>query len=348
MAQIYVAALGYSSYTYAEASWTQQSSDWLASSTRMLNFFGGVPQLIVPDNLKSAVKIACNYDPDNNPIYAQWAAHYGTIILLTRVRKPQDKAVVEAAVAQVQRRILAPLRKRTFHSLRQLNDEIASGLKKLNASAFQKRPGSRLEQFQKVDLPVLRRLPKQPFELLESRTVKVHPDYHVQFGLHLYSVPYHYVGQKLQLHASAELVQLYCGSQEIASHVRNCDYGYTTEPAHMPKNHFEQTRWSSQTLLERAQSTGPNVKQWVALLLDSKDHPEQAYRVCLGLFGLVRKHSARRVDRACEIACQYQMLRLRQIKNILDNKTDQVRTEEEPSAALPQHHANVRGADYFR
>lgn len=347
-AQIFVAALGFSSYTYAEASWTQQSADWLASSTRMLEFFGGVPLLIVPDNLKSAVTTACNYDPDKNPLYAQWASHYGTVILPTRINKPQDKAVVESSVLQVQRRLLAPLRKRTFHTLRQLNEALAERLQQLNAKPFQKRPGSRAEQFQQVDQPALRPLPKQPFELLQSRTVKVHPDYHVQFGSHLYSVPYQYVGQKLQLHASAELVRLYYNSQEVASHVRNTDYGYSTLPAHMPRSHFEQARWTPQTLLAQAQRIGPNVTQWVQLLFDSKDHPEQAYRVCMGLFGLVREHSAQRVDRSCQIACQHQMLRLKQLKNILKHKTDLLTREEPCPAPLPQQHANVRGAKYFQ
>ncbi len=348
-AQLFVAVLGASDYTFAEATWTQSLPDWLGSHTRAMTFFGGVPALIVPDNLRSGVSRACRYDPDINPSYQQWAEHYQTAILPARPYKPRDKAKAEQGVLLVQRWILARLRHHQFFDLDELNRHIATLLTDLNNRPFKRRPGSRRTAFDALDKPALKPLPAHPYEHVHIQSATVHIDYHVQYQQRYYSVPHQYVGERVELHASNTLIELYFRQRCVATHPRQDGYGFTTHPAHMPAHHRAQQQWSPARLQRWATQLGPDVHAWVSRQLKSRDHPEQGYRTCLGLLGLSKRYPNHRLNAACRRANQAGLVRLKQVKHLLQSNQDRVadapNTESTPP--LPQDHENIRGPHHF-
>lgn len=347
-AQIFVAVLGASNYTFCEATWTQSLPDWLGSHARTFAFLGGVPRLIVPDNLKSGVSEACRYDPDLNPNYQQLAAHYGVAIMPARPYKPQDKAKAEVGVQIIERWILAKLRHQTFFSLAELNQCIRALLVDVNHKPFKQLNGSRQQWFESLDKPALHPLPRQAYHYTDIKTVKVNVDYHIQYDRHLYSVPHHLVGEKLELHAQDQLIELYFQHRRITSHVRTYRPGTTTVPEHMPLRHEMHHQWSAGRLMNWAQDIGGDVLLWVKAQLTRKQHEQQAYRVCLGLLNLSRHYPAQRLNNACAIANQNHLYRLKQIKSILHSNQDQLVSESsEPLPLLPQAHANIRGPKSF-
>ena len=347
-AQIFVAVLGASNYTFCEATWSQSLPDWLGSHARALEFIGGVPKLIVPDNLKSGVTRACRYDPDLNPSYQQLAAHYGTAIMPARPRKPQDKAKAEVGVQIIERWILARLRHHTFFSLGELNQCIRALLVEANSKPFKQLKGSRQQWFESLDKPALTPLPKHPYQYTDIKTVRVNVDYHIQYDQHLYSVPHHLVGEKLELHATDHLVEIYFHNQRITSHARKYYPGMTTVAAHMPKRHEKHQQWTPGRLMNWAKELGDEVLLWVQTLLKKKQHEEQAYRVCLGLLNLSRDYPPQRINNACAIANQHKLYRLKQIKSILQSNQDQLLPEsKEQLSLLPQSHENIRGPENF-
>ena len=346
-AQIFVAVLGASNYTFAEATASQSLPDWLQSHVRMFAFFGGCSELLVPDNLRSGVSKACRYDPQLNPAYQQLAAHYGVAVMPARPYKPKDKSKAENAVLVVERWILMRLRHHTFFSLSELNHCIAALLTQLNSKPFKQLPGCRRDAFEKLDKPALQPLPSQPYRYVEIKTVKVNIDYHVQYQQHHYSVPHHYVGEKLELHAADTLLQIYFRQTLVATHPRKYHVGMTTVPGHMPKRHSQHQQWTPGRLKQWASSIGHNTLEWVSWQLRSKDHPEQAYRVCLGLLNLSRSYPGTRLDAACKLANQEKLYRLKHIKSILKANRDQLPEQLELSTTLPQEHENIRGPNSF-
>ena len=347
-AQMFVAVLGASSFTYAEASPSQKLADWLQSHVRMFEYFGGVPEMLVPDNLRSAVSHPCRYDPQTNPSYQQLAAHYGVAVMPARPFKPKDKSKAEVGVQIVERWIMMRLRHHTFFSLAELNYCIRALLEELNNRPFKQLPGNRREAFDAIDRPALKPLPAQPYRYVEIKTVKVNIDYHVQFDKHLYSVPHHYVGEKLELHAGETLIQIYFKGNLIASHARIVGFGISTIDAHMPPRHYHHQKWTPDILLKRALVIGTHTQAWVQHQLNAKDHPEQAYRVCLGLLSLSRSYPATRIDNACKLANKQSLYRLKQIKSILKSNRDQLPEQLElQTTELPQDHENVRGPHHF-
>jgi transposase len=345
--QVFVAALGASNYTFAEATWTQSLPDWLGSHVRMLDYFGGCTALIVPDNLRSGVSKACRYDPDLNPSYQQWAEHYQVAVIPTRPYKPKDKAKAEVAVQVVERWILARLRHHTFFSLAELNQCIRVLLEDLNTRPFKQLPGCRQSAFEQLDRPALRPLPSQPYHYRDIKPVKVNIDYHVQYKDHHYSVPHQYVGERLELHASETLVETYFQRQLVATHPRKHRPGFTTNPAHMPKRHRAQQQWSPGRLKRWAADIGPDTLLWVSGQLEGRAHPEQAYKVCLGLLNLSKQYPAARLNAACRIATGAGLHRLKQIKAILKSNRDQLPEQLSLAAELPQDHENIRGPHNF-
>lgn len=346
-AQIFVGALGASNYTYAEATWTQSLPDWLGSHVRMLEFYGGCTDMIVPDNLRSGVSKACRYDPDLNPSYQQWAEHYSVAVIPARPYKPRDKAKAENAVLVVQRWILARLRHHTFFSLAELNQCIRALLEDLNNRPFKQLPGCRRSAFEQLDRPALKPLPVQPYQYTAIKPVKVNIDYHVEYEPHYYSVPHQYVGERLELHASDTLVEIYFRRQLVATHPRKHTPGFTTNPAHMPRRHRAQQQWTPGRLKRWAADIGPNTLTWVGGQLERREHPEQAYRVCLGLLNLSKQYPATRLDAACRIANQASLVRLKQINGILKSNRDQLPEQLSLAAELPQDHENIRGPNNF-
>jgi len=347
-AQIFIAVLGASNYTYCEATWSQAMSDWLSAHARAFDFIGGVPKLLVPDNLKSGVNKACRYDPDINLSYQQLAAHYGTAIMPARPRTPKDKAKVEVGVQIIERWILARLRHHTFFSLAELNQCLRSLLAQVNHRPFKQLKGTRQQWFESLDKPALSPLPKHPYEYTEIKTVKVNIDYHVQFDQHLYSVPHHLVGERLELQAKAHLIELYFHHQRVTSHARAYCPGTTTVTEHMPVKHAKHHQWSAGRLMNWAKDMGDEVLVWVKVQLKQKRHEQQAYRVCLGLLNLSRTYPASRLNKACAIANRHQLYRLKQIKSILKSNQDQLVTDDnEQLTLLPQAHENIRGPQSF-
>lgn len=346
-AQVFVGVLGASNYTFAEATWTQSLPDWLGSHTRMLDFFGGRPQIIVPDNLRSATSRCCRYDPDLNPSYQQWAEHYQVAVVPARPYKPQDKSKAEVGVQIVERWILARLRHHSFFSLAELNQCVAALLTELNLKPFKQLPGNRNEAFATLDKPALQSLPAQPYQFTEVKTVKVNIDYHVQFKDHCYSVPHQYVGETLELHATESLVTLYFQGHQVAAHPRKHRGGHTTEPTHMPERHQKHQQWNPQRLKRWARDIGQETEVWVRGQLDSRPHPEQAYRVCLGLLNLSREYPPQRLEAACVIANREGLVRLKQVKSLLKANRDQLPEALETSLKLPQQHDNIRGPQHF-
>jgi transposase len=286
-AQIFVAVLGASSYTYAEATWSQSLPDWIGAHGRAFTFFGGVPELLVPDNLKRGVTHAHRYEPDLNPTYQEMAAHYGVAVLPARVRKPRDKAKVESAVLVVERWILARLRHHPFFSLADLNATIRSLLTGRNSRPFKKLPGSRQQLFESLERPALKPLPLGSYEYAEWKTARVNIDYHLEVEGHSYSVPYQLVKQQVEVRLTAHWVECFYKGQRVSSHRRSSQKGrHTTLPEPMPKAHQRYLDWTPERLVRWAQQTGPATAQVVATILASRPHPQQGFRSCLGIMRL--------------------------------------------------------------
>ena len=348
-AQIFVAVLGASNYTYCEATRTQSLPDWLGSHARTFEYLGGVPKLVVPDNLKSAVSKACRYAPEVNLSYQQLAAHYGVAVMPARPRKPKDKSKAEVGVQIIERWILARLRHHTFFSLGELNQCIKALLEDVNNRPFKQYKGTRQQWFESLDKPALSPLPKQPYQYTEIKTVKVNIDYHIQFDQHLYSVPHHLVGEQLTLHASDQLIELFFQQQRVCSHARLYRAGTTTVASHMPERHEKHHQWNAQRLMNWAKDLGDDVLLWVKAQLERKEHEQQAYRVCLGVLNLSQEYPPERINSACAMANQHKLFRLKQVKSILRSHQDQIDQETDTtSPVLPQHHENIRGPHHFQ
>jgi transposase len=346
-AQLFVAALGASHYLYAEATWTQSLPDWIASHVRMYAFFGGVPRLTIPDNLKAGVKRACFYEPELNPTYLELARHYGTTVLPTRVARPRDKAKVETAVQMAERWILAPLRHHTFTSLHELNEEIEHLLERLNERPFQKLEGNRRQLFERVDRPALLPLPSVPYTYAEWKKARVHIDYHVEVDRHYYSVPHSLLRQQVEVRLTAATVEILHRGRRVAAHVRSHRVGgHTTEAAHRPKAHQKHLEWSPERLIRWGEEVGPSTGRLVQQILERRPHPEQGYRACLGLLRLGKQHTSERLEAACFRALRSGATSYRSVKSILEHGLDRLPLEEAAELTLPLHE-NVRGADYY-
>ena len=347
-AQVFVGVLGASSYTFAEATWTQSLPDWIGSHQRMLHFFGGVPELLVPDNLKAAVTRASRYAPKINDTYAEMAAHYGTAILPTRPYKPKDKAKAEVAVQVVERWILARLRHRTFFSLAELNRAIAELLTELNQRPFQGRSESRRDLYEALDRPALKPLPQDDYEYAEWRKAKPGIDYHVAVGKRFYSVPHALVGQTLDLRITASTVEVMHKGKRVATHPRQGSGRYSTQTEHMPKSHRAHRDWSPGRFLNWAADIGPCTAQVVQQQLENRPHPEHGYRACLGLLNLAKRYDRNRLESACERALAIGSARYASVASILKQGLDRLPPEEEVDVQqeLPLH-GNVRGARYY-
>jgi transposase len=347
-ASIFVAVLGASSYTYAEASWTQDLGSWIRSHVRALEFLGAVPAILVPDNCKTAVRHPCRYEPDLNPTYAEMAAHYGMAVIPARVRKPRDKAKVEAGVLLVERWILAALRKRRFFSLADLNAAIAELLEQLNQRAFRKLEGNRAERFARIDRPALRALPADPYTFAEWKKVRVNIDYHVDVDGHYYSVPHELFRQELDARFTAMTVEVFHRGNRIASHARSYNRGsHTTVDAHRPKSHQRYVEWTPQRLIRWAATMGASTAQLVEAVLQSRPHPEQGFRSCLGILRLEKTYGQDRLEAAAARACRLKACSYQSVKSILKKGLDRQGTLDSSPDRPPIQHANIRGTDYF-
>ena len=345
--EIFVAVLGASNYTYAEAHESQTLPNWLGAHVRALAFLGGVPEVLVPDNLKAGVKSPHLYEPDINPSYQEFARHYGVAVVPARVRKPKDKAKVEAGVQVVERWILARLRDHTFFSLGELNQVIRELLEELNNRPMRHLEQSRRELFESLDKPLLSPLPAQPYEFAHWKKARVHIDYHVEFDKHFYSVPYGLIGKEVDVRGTEKTVEVFRNRVRVASHPRSHAKGrFSTLREHMPPAHQAVSDWSPERFLRWAEEIGPHTRNLIAAVLESRSHPQQAYRSCLGILGLGKRYTNVRLEAACRRALPAGIRTYKGIRNILENKLDQVERDQPPATPLPTH-ANIRGEGYY-
>lgn len=351
IAEIFVAALGASKLIYAEAVWTQQKHDFIMSQVHALKYIGGVPQAIVPDCLKSAVTKGHRYEPDINPEYQDFASHYGTTILAARPYKPRDKAVVEGAVRIVYQRICAPLRNHTFHSLEELNRAIRARLEELNNRTMQLYGVSRWELFNEIEKDVLMPLPVEQYTLRYFMRCKVQFNYHIYLreDRHYYSVPYQHRGKHVEVRYTGKMVEIYLDNSRIALHQRSFrKFGYSTITNHMPPGHQFMEDWSAEKLISWARKIGGEVTEVIERVLYSKAHPEQGYKVCLGILNLAKEYGRGRLNRACRRALELDSLSLKMIKNMLQNGLEEMHDEDTSGKQLTMlHHENIRGPEYY-
>jgi transposase len=349
-AEIFVAVLGASSYLYCEATWSQGLPDWIASHIRAFEFFGGVPEVLVPDNLKSGVTSPHLYEPDLNPTYQDLAVHYGVAVVPARVRRPQDKAKAESGVQVAERWILARLRNRTFFSLAALNQAIRELLVQLNTRPFQKLDGSRLSMFEAVDRDALKPLPAGRYQYAEWKKVRVHIDYHVQLDKHYYSVPCQLVSEELDARLTADTVELFRRNKRVASHVRSRKKGgFTTLSEHMPASHRHYAKWTPERLVRWAEETGGQTAGVITAILAGRAHPQQGFRSCLGIMGLGKSYGQERLEAACTRALALGTTSYKSIESILKTGLDSqpLPGQSDKQLKLPIDHENIRGPGYY-
>jgi len=344
VAQIFVAVLGASSYTYAEAQPSQELAHWIGGHVRAFSFLGGVPQILVPDNLTQGVKHPSWYEPDLNPTYLELAQHYEVAVIPARVKHPKDKSKVEVGVQVVERWIIARLRNQTFVSLAGVNRAIADLLPELNQKPMEHLEKSRKQLFEELDQPALRPLPPQPYEYATWKTARVNIDYHVEFEKHFYSVPFELIHQEVRIRASERFIEIFHKSkpQAIALHPRNRTPGrYSTQIAHMPSNHQQVLEWTPERLLGWAAEVGPHTHQLIHSIIASRQHPEQAFRSCLGILRLSNQYPPSQMETACQLARQARTLNYQGVKAFLEHLPP---TDDK----LVLLHKNIRGHSYYQ
>lgn len=348
-AQVFVATLGASNLTYVEATWTQTLADWLDAHRRMFEFFGGVPELLVPDNLRSAVNLAHRYDPEINPSYQELACHYGVAVVPARVRRPRDKSKVETGVLGIERWVLAPLRHCQFFSLAELNAALAEKLERYNERPFQELPGCRRSRFEELERSALKPLPELPYELAKWKKARVHLDSHVSVEKHHYSVPHALLRKEVDVRLTARGVELFHRGQRVASHVRSFQPGrFTTVRAHLPEAHRRMGEWSPERLRRWAATFGPHTETFIASVIASRPHPAQALRACIGMLRLGETYDASRMEAACARAQKIGGFNYCSLQSILKNGLDQQPLPEQADLRLPDDHSNLRGPDYYQ
>ena len=347
-AQVFVAAMGASSYTFACATVDQSMRSWLAALARALTFYRGTPQLVVPDNPRALVSEACRYEPKLNETVREFARHYDVSFLPARPYSPKDKASAESSVQVVTRWILARLRHAVLADVAAADAAIAALLPSLNERKFQKLDGSRASLFAALDSPALSALPTQPWQWATFKTVKAHIDYHVEVDFHRYSVPHSLVGLELQARITDALVELLHRGQRVACHARSARRGgFTTLDDHMPAAHRAHKQWTPERLIHWGGDIGANTAIFVTQLLQRFRHPEHGYRSCLGLLGLAKRYGPARVEAACTLALELGAGQYRHVRDILANGRDLVeRAPPEPEWVAPAHD-NLRGAAYY-
>jgi transposase len=345
---IFVAVLGASNYTYAEATWTRDLTDWIGSHTRALQYFQGVTKLVVPDQWRAGVSRPCYWEPELNRTYQDWATHNGAAIVPARPRHARDKAKVEQGVLLTQRWVVAVLRKREFFSLGQLNEAIRELAAKLNQKPFRKLPGTRAELYQKLDRPALASLPLHPYVFAQWKKVRVGLDYHVEVEGHHYSTPYQLVGQQVETRYTASTVEILYRGKRVASHPRSSEVpGHSTELAHRPKSHQRYLEWNPTRLLEWAGTIGLFTVRFVEGVLTNHPHPEAGFRAGMGLRPLARQYGEARLESACTRAVRFKLYRLANVRSILTSGLDQQALPQLVPAAPAVEHDNIRGADYY-
>ena len=348
IAHIFVAALGASNYTYAEARWSEGLGDWVSAHVNALATIGGVPKAVVCDNLKAGVTKPSRYEPGINRTYQDLAEHYGFAVLPTRVRKPRDKAKVEVAVLIVERFVLARLRNRRFFSLEELNASIRECVADLNAKVMRKIGKSRAELLDTIDRPALDRLPAEPYRYAEWKKCQIAPDYHVEIDKHYYSVPSRLIRAIVEARITDTTVEILHKGSRIASHARSgVPHQYTTIAEHMPSSHRRYAEWTPARMMRAAANIGPATIALVEAIMKAKPHPEQGFRACLGILRLEKSYGAHRLEAACHRGNDIGATSYGSVASILKQGLDKACAQENAPEGEPIRHANIRGRGYY-
>lgn len=348
--EVFVSVLGSSQLSYIEAIPSQTKADWITVNQNALHFYGGVPSAIVPDCLKSAVIKAHKYEPEINQTYKDFADHYNTVIVPARALHPQDKSLAENFVRNAYQQIFAPLRNETFFLLEELNNALWEQLDKFNQKKFQGRDYSRQQLFNEVERKCLKPLTNEYYDIKSFNQCKVQYNHHIflKEDKHYYSVPFQYTGKKVLITYTSGTIEIYYNNTRIASHKRNRSiYGYTTNNNHRPKNHKFVTDWTPQRFIKWAGNIAPEVEQVISAVMDNRKHPEQAYRTCMGLLNLPKKHNKEDFIKACKKAISLNILTYKFIKNVLDTKAFNIDSQQELELFQLPKHDNIRGKEHY-
>ena len=328
-AYIFTTVLAATNYTFCEASFERDNIGYLSSNINALEFYGGVPALIIPDNLKTAVTKSDRFESNLNRTFEEFANYYGLAILPARVRKPKDKAKVEKGVQIVEQWIIASLRKRTFFSLEELNNSIRELLDKLNNRKMKQFNASRKELFDRLEKSQLKSLPLVRYEIGEWKRAKVNLDYHISVNNHLYSVPYHLIHEEVDVRLTDKTVEIFHKGRRIASHLRSdAPFGYTTDPNHRPKSHKEYLEWTQDKIIDWAKGIGESTGLFVEKIFEERSHPEQGIRSCLGIISLSKRYPKDRVEAACKRGLGIMSYSYKSIKSILEKGLDRIPLKE--------------------
>ncbi len=347
-AQIFVAVLGASNYAYAEALPSQSLPCWIGAHIRAFQYFQGVSEILIPDNLGSGETKPCRYEPDLNPVYLNLAQHYGAAIIPARPAKPKDKAKVEVGVQIVTRWIIAALRHHTFFSIGELNEKIWELLERLNTRPFKKLKGSRKELFETLEKPYLKPLPAEWYRYIDFKRPTVNIDYHIEVEKHFYSVPHQLRGKKVDAFLSADTVEVFHNNRRIVIHVRSFkEGGYTTLVEHMPKSHQKHLEWTPSRIISWAEKAGPATKKLVETILSTRPHPEQGFRSCLGILRLGQKYFPERLEAASQRTIRFRGYSYKSVQSILKTGLDRLPLEEKKEVIPNVYHDNIRGKEYF-
>lgn len=348
---IFVCAWGASSYTFAEGSESQKTPDFTLSHVHGLEYFGVAPFAFVLDNTKSGVKKPDRYDPVANPVYGKMAEHYHVAFLPARVRKPQDKAIVESAVLQAQRFILARLRNRQFFSLDEVNAAIREELEVLNNRPMKEYGGqSRRQRFEELDKPYAQPLPAKPFKISRVKLdVRVGHNYHIRFEDHFYSVPHTLATKRVDVYQIGPIIEIYHDNVHVCRHqVGRPNFGYTTAKGHMPPNHAFVKGWSKEWFIVKASEIGPATAEAASQIMNAREHAQQGFNAVMGLLRLAKVYPPHRVEKACQRATYFKSATFKAIKTILEQHLDKqtflpLPVQNQP----PLVHENIRGAQYY-
>ncbi|SDF24692.1 Transposase [Pricia antarctica] len=348
--EVFVCVLGSSQYTYVEARASQKKEDFIQCVENALWYYGGVPQALVPDNLRAAVTKSSRYEPKVNETFADFAEHYETAVLPTRAYRPRDKAIVENAVRIIYTRVFAPLRNQTFHSGADLNKAILELLDVHNKMPFRGREYSRYSLFKEIESLELKPLPVKRYEIKLYAKATVHKNSHIYLSKdkHYYSVPYQHIGKHVKIIFSNSLVEIFYKEERLAAHGREKrKYAYTTVKEHMPSHHRFISEWNSEKFIDWASNIGAHCKEYIIEILDKKQHPEQSYKSCLGILHLAKKAGNERLDNACKRASGYQAYNYNMIDRILKKGWDKLDEDPEEDIEIPGHN-NIRGGNYYK
>ena len=350
--EVYVAILGYSQLTYVQAVTSQRKENFIAATENALHFFGGVPRVLIPDNLKSAVTKADKYEAELNNTFLDFANHHGTSVLPARSYKPRDKAHAERAVNIAYSRIFAPLRNQIFYSLADLNEAISDLLACHNDKHFQQRPVSRRQLFEQEEKHLLGLLPPDRYEIKQFKEVTVMKNGYIQLweDKHYYSIPYRFIGRKVKVIYSISQVSVFHNKERIAYHKRSTkQFGHSTIREHMASTHQFVSEWNPDKFISWAASIAPVVREYITRILQSATYPEQAYRSCVGILSYDKKAGRQRFINAIERATYYGAFNYTTIKKILQIGLDQLAfgDDNSTSTTLPDHD-NIRGPEAYQ